>query len=549
MAQVPDLDFVVRSIAHLNPRVLAGLLSWLNRRWDDGVQQSEDQAQLAYGVFPRGPLLDAVVNQLLMEDEDHVWWVPPAGLYGMRLLSEHWPQPDFAPGTSCSVDLLSKWLLHLTGLVSESIGGPGHQDESVSWVSWELGNWFVNSTEDRLGLFARTAWLLFAEREPNIVGSPNYIDVEAELTELLGIGPLAYLSLLVGVYSSLVAPEHPPAHIEIAWEQWQKTALTEREFEVSLNRAAIDAEGIAERFAETERLAGGTPLNILPFAEKPLLRLPDGTYICPSIRLLVQHVRDGLYHLLWNTYRDRAGRPDNRFTRFWGELVESYVRVLLKHTIPATGPMQIVWFGRDAKYDDGQQEAVDVIIEHPQELIFIEVTATALTLQSVCLGEPAATRRDLQNSIVGKAAQLSRCIDDFRRGCIDFGKPAPSVDKPIVPVVVTPGFTPSFPPSQVHIRGEMAKQKLLEQRGVLPLQVCSLGDIEMILNYAAADCSVGDLLGEKARSESTHAQGSFAEWMADTEMAAPTRRHTLLSEVFRAFFARITETLFPREIV
>jgi len=382
----------------------------------------------------------------------------------------------------------------------------------------------VGSTEGLYGLFARTAWLLFADRDELVASSPDFVDIEVELTELLGIHPKSYLSFLLPVYGRVIRREGEPVYINIEWPEWEQTGLSFNEFEVSLKRAATDFNGLTQRFTKTDQLAGGGLLNILPFAESPLLRLPNGSYVCPSIRLLVHHIRDGLYHILRNRYSYKEGRADNRFTRFWGELTESYVRALFSEILPCSGPMKRVWFGKDVKYGQPETEPSDVIVECPTETIFVEVTSTNLTLQSMCQGDPEAIQRDLYKSIVGKARQLDRCITDFRRGRIDFGEPSPRRERAIVPVIITPGFTPSFPvpviitpgftpsfpPSQEHIRNEITRRELLQQRGVLPFQVYSLADLELIMNYAASGHSVGALIGRKARSESQAVESASA---------------------------------------
>jgi len=190
-------------------------------------------------------------------------------------------------------------------------------------------------------------------------------------------------------------------------------------------------------------------------------------------------------------------------------------------------------------------EAVDVIVECENVLLFVEVTSSRLGLASKCAGDAEAVVRDLDKTIIGKAAQLDRCIREFREGHIDFGQATPRLTQRVIPIVVTPGFTPAFGHSQEYIRGKLGEGGLLQQKGVLPLQVLSLGDLELVLNYVCSGRPLGSIMAEKAERDKGHVHQTFSQWVQANKIPDPTHKHPLIQRMFERFFGDVQETLFP----
>jgi hypothetical protein len=535
----------------LEPNWTAGLLAWLGRRFEDGADDKKSQIAIARRVVRPASVRDALVQHLIGCDREALWFGPSVVLFGLRVLAEEAKEGARYPvGASLPCDVLYRWVLGIGQVVTDALGGPAAEGPRglPAWVGWEIRSWHANASTSAYSIVARTAATLFTEPSEALQNSPDYIDLQDELERVLGISPLAYLSVLVQLYGRLLRLPKAELCVLVEPSHWTDTRLSPEEVARCVDLASTDLSGLARRFRETEQIAGSGVFNVLPFCEKPLLRLPQGAYTCPSMRLLTEHIFDQFYHRLWRSYRAADGRPDNRFTRYWGQLIESYVKRLFGAVLHGSGRLRTVWFADDgANYETPGKQAPDVVVESMGDMAFFEVTSTTLTLRSLCLGDPASIKRDLEHCVIEKAQQLDRCITDYQTGHLTFEWHAPDGAQRVVPIIVTPGFTPSFPPTQLYLAQAIEERGLLEQPRVLPLQVLSLEDLELMMSYVASGFSLAELIGRKASVEQRGHPRSFRQYVRDKELSPPQLCHPVLKDAFNKFFRDIAACVFGAE--
>ena len=89
--------------------------------------------------------------------------------------------------------------------------------------------------------------------------------------------------------------------------------------------ATSNADVIQDAVRKEYRIDNFKPFDIVPLADKPLVRLA-GRIFCVSVPLLMSKLSDGLYYLIANSL---VGKDRDRFTRFLGVVFEQYLVQLL----------------------------------------------------------------------------------------------------------------------------------------------------------------------------------------------------------------------------
>jgi hypothetical protein len=118
-----------------------------------------------------------------------------------------------------------------------------------------------------------------------------------------------------------------------------------------------------------------------------------------------------------------------------------------------------------------------VIIAYDNNPVFLEVVSGPLQAATTTRGDVTAFRADLERLVVGKARQLTRCIDDFLAGALDVDGAAPATTFRIWPVIVT---SHSFPHAETvldEVRDALRAEGLLCQDKVGELAIVSAEDL------------------------------------------------------------------------
>jgi hypothetical protein len=219
----------------------------------------------------------------------------------------------------------------------------------------------------------------------------------------------------------------------------------------------------------------------LPLQERPLIHL-DGNYYVSFPQFVVERFTLGTYHLLWNAWKNRTERPRNRFTAFWGDLLEAYVDSLFLPLFPHSGQLKRLWLDEELPYKRaGERHPSDILIDHGEVLVLVEVTHSSFTRESLVAGNPDKIRKDIDKSLTGKAKELDAVIRDFRAGRFSLGGRGASIFRRFLPVIVLWHDVPLFEPALKHFYSELTSKGLLQGPDISSPRVLLLTECEGLL--------------------------------------------------------------------
>jgi hypothetical protein len=134
---------------------------------------------------------------------------------------------------------------------------------------------------------------------------------------------------------------------------------------------------------------GVTPL--LPFQQRPLVRLRSGSVLPLSYRLLMEKASTGAYWVLHEHFRRQSDRGLESFTKFMGALHQEYAADLLKRAYAASGEARLVdeaeVIASSPKRSKGQSPPFDGALLAGEDLVLFEMSTTAFTLAALQRGD------------------------------------------------------------------------------------------------------------------------------------------------------------------
>lgn len=304
----------------------------------------------------------------------------------------------------------------------------------------------------------------------------------------------------------------------------------QRELEAALS---ADRDWYAAEFAAALTEVAGEERSLAwerrPFLRRPFLRLSDGRWLLVSPRGLEAWIGEGFFHRAYAS-AERRGKKQ-RFSRFYGELVEVYTRELTQSVYAAEGPIAAAGrvfppqqFGRG-----GGLETSDVAIDCGPDLVLIEVVSAGLSNAMQVAGTAELLAQQLEKMIFSKLAQLAKVAAAVLDGRATIGDIDPSRLDRVWPVLVTAG-------GLVH--NEILWQRIerrtptgLRQARVQPLTVLDLEDFELALGLVETGQHLPDCLAAKAAGP--YARLELIRWVTEELRLPNTIRPRLLTERWR----------------
>ena len=288
------------------------------------------------------------------------------------------------------------------------------------------------------------------------------------------------------------------------------------------------------------------PIEPRPFQERPLLRFPGGSF-CPMMpQFVAEWSTLGLYYRLFEAWRaGSGGNPRNRFTTFWGEVIEAYVDSLFEAVYPPTANLaRRLWFDDDVKWAGGASKLPpDVMLDCGDTLVLFEVTTSRLTRDSLYMGDAVAIRRDLDKAVVRKARQLRHRVTDFMAGQFSIGATTASAFGRFQPVVVVWQELPLSTPNLRYCYGHSPAPRPADRR-VSPARILRLTECEGLLALAYRNESIVDALCD-ARWEFTST--SFADFRHQIGRPLRSMEHPVLAGARQRVTDLVRRTLLPED--
>jgi hypothetical protein len=226
-------------------------------------------------------------------------------------------------------ELFWEWLMMITEAFAEDEARRlGHAAPSITgdFALSIMATGSYLSSRDAPGLLLARHYELLDRtlQSPEARASDNWVDVEREIEQQVG----CHWRTLYAIGCALALPGVAASRPDIArrWAAINPDTFFPPTVDRETLRRIVEqiSSDLPQLRARYEQLSPGQPgmPDPLPLQERPFIQLPDGRY-CPSIpQLMVERFTLGTYYLVWDKWKKQTGRPRNRFTTFWGELLE-----------------------------------------------------------------------------------------------------------------------------------------------------------------------------------------------------------------------------------
>ena len=104
--------------------------------------------------------------------------------------------------------------------------------------------------------------------------------------------------------------------------------------------------------------------NVLPFIDKPLLKLEKGALCVADLQMLQEKITSGIFWIVSNfLLSDR--KAGNRFRIWWGDVFHAYVSSIFKDKLLTKIEDETLIPIIDKRYGKSEERATDVMIVHP----------------------------------------------------------------------------------------------------------------------------------------------------------------------------------------
>ncbi len=344
----------------------------------------------------------------------------------------------------------------------------------------------------------RSPWLIFAmlrpwqmytdiQNNPILRSSPDYIDVEELFLQASGVSLRDYLSvgiaLLIYFIGHYLSDEQvgsfDPASLDPG--SWLSTS--------SLPASAVNATLRIIVNTPDQMRARVTPqsrrellYDFLPFQSSPLLKLPSGRIVLLCFQYLFDRLTTGVYWIVLDHLYTKSGPSASlAWTRFNGRIFQEHVTRRIRELAPRGGPETKLF--EDSLYRIGAQEqrAADAMLLDGNRLVLVESSATRLTARrSVSLGDVDSIRADMDKMVFHNAASLDAVIRHAQAGTLAPEGHSLAGAAQYLPVIVLPEGFPRFPVIDSYLRQQVTSKGLLLQRGVAPLAILDIEELEVL---------------------------------------------------------------------
>ena len=416
--------------------------------WHAGTDQAK-HLTLAEELYRGRPVLE-LLRRFVAQDRHHVIFNEQHLTVLMRLLLIHGAAGDARTDlTDEQVDALLMAMLAVGGLSARHADPEEGGEQPMGWVPWLVrsGLYFDRSN---LGSDQGRARALFVELAgESDAADVNWCDLPAWLAEdLASIDEQFAFGYAMGAFSKALMEDVPTTERFIGVVT---DGLLADQMDLDKVGRLVDAisatrDDFKRRFAEDDDL-DHLLWDRTPFEQRPFFRVADGRLVLLSPRFLHSWMGEGVYYRLLNAARDRQdpkreGKSATlRFTRYHGELIESYLHRLTEHTHVDQIRAGVVRISRERTYigkHGTEQKSPDLILSYASDVVAIEVTGGRPARRTRVLSDPSLISTELDNRVIGKLVELDNALVDVLDGTVEVDGLDLSLVERVWPVLVVP---------------------------------------------------------------------------------------------------------------
>jgi hypothetical protein len=398
---------------------LVGMASVLEANRPMGTEEQRKQQAGAVTELLAPELVDHA-RQLILEGRRDVLLHEEQLLTVARLAILHGQQGPAVVIDAGRKALIGELLLGINELIVLDESGKAEADDLAIMMALRR---LAGVTNDQ-PRYAIPRWYdLLVTRSRSYAGEPPKLDLDTTFRSATGLTIEEYL----GFAFAYVGPFTDMATVQdLAKKNFAGVAAAfEKQFEDKALATRVQSlfTGSIDDFKGTLAPVGDLARqSILPFKERPLVRLADGAVIPLSIRLTMEKVATGVYWALHDHYRRTD--PDSgvrTFTKYVGQLHQAYVSSVLQRTYspPYAGTARFA--DEQAVIDaspnapGGQKPPFDGALIEEDSLVLIEIGTPVFSLRAAEAADLELYRAEIEK-FKQKARQLEQAISGIANG-------------------------------------------------------------------------------------------------------------------------------------
>ena len=288
---------------------------------------------------------------------------------------------------------------------------------------------------------------------------------------------------------------------------------------IAIGRPAIEQflglfSSTADELAQALR-DGQLPWQMLPLAERPLLRVGDNVIVLDE-RYLLDRVTRGLYWLVHDQEKLQHGEQARvRWTQAYGEMIESRAEDQLKQLAPPliSSTASTFFTEEDLQRAFPFSKNIDAGIDFGADVVLTEVVSATVTVATRETPDAESFRKDAEKIVMKKARQLHATAVNLLTDPQPTASPLPAPARRIFPVVVCGGQFPVNPITLRDVKRQLASEGLLTDGRIQSLILLDLEELEACnALHETRHVTMPRLIGDWQRS--AYHEASFRSYLS-----------------------------------
>lgn len=369
--------------------------------------------------------------------------------------------------------------------------------KGIELIKYVVMNALFNRTENEKNLIGRWQEIIFKSYKQIAVDDRDYLDADEIFKASYGFTPREFFACCFGLYSF--------------WLTRSENQIDEGMIALNSNKLLIDFDVDADKYKRimndlsspiewyADQLINPEfdPFYFLPLRKKPILRYNDKLF-CLSIKLLLEKMTSGIYHMFFNCFNDDQSKK--HFFSFMGKVYQNYITDILDRIFNRPGIA--LRFFKPIKYRVGRQEieSCDGFIDYGDKLVLLEIKTKLFTHEFLAYGNEDEFKSTLKEIIYDGSYQIDRTIKHFKQNLFTIDGIEQTQIKKYYPIIVTLQPIPMEKYLYKYLQNELKARKLFETEDVISLEIMSSYGLENSLAMVNTGKSIVDLIDEKHKN-------------------------------------------------
>ncbi len=393
---------------------------------------------------------------------------------------------------------------------------------------------FANYTDNPNVSLPRNYYLI-CDISKRLAKSDNYIDLENEFKNATSIPFMKYVAIIFAFMGAWIIPKNNPqkklAPIDPT-SYFSNVNVSKDEANIIISACTMDYEAYKSALSQEIKEPLNAAYHNANLSEYPLIII-DGKIFPISLRLLENKLGHYVYWTLFNYLKSKGDELLNRYLRFFGEVYEHYAIEVLKIIFPSLQHNILI---SSKKIVHGE---IDILIIDDDSIFIFEVKSSRLNIPTFVSGDIKKFEKDMEQTIIKPAKQLSRNIDALINGKVEIDLDFSKI-KNIYPVILHYYPIPHELILYDFIEEKINENGYLQQDKVKPVTFMDVEGLE----YAINEFEEKGIKSVFSQKTTEYKNRSFKNFLFET---ATTRNiHKELKERFEKVMNLVTNELFPR---